>query len=200
MLNFYTVRIILSAIIIFAIIYIARKKVVEMTKKKNRIIILIILLFFCLIWEINYENYFINFKNPENIFSYYHPRGKLIKKYEYDDYSYLLYEENHSYNFAYFIKENHSWSSDHFFSISEEHIETHGNCTIVITEKANSAAVAVFHFKKYNDDFEVTDSLSTNFEQIDYKNRNIYVGIIKNSPPENYTLNVGNNKYTIFDF
>lgn len=197
MLNYYTIRIILSIIFICLIYFFILKRKVLVKKK----IILCLLLFMCyfLIWGINYEMYLLKFRNIQEIFSYYFPHKEIFKIYKFDDYAWALYKTSSSYGTVSFIKNGNNWQSDRLLAIDKSHTQYYDNCniSIKILKQKKSAIIIIFYTKQDYKNIIIEDSLSTAFDSVNSKNNHIFVGIINYENIDNYSLKIGDKEHKL---
>lgn len=204
----------LIEIIILLIIF----KLLIKKSKKQKIIYMVIsyIIIFCISSEINtyIENKYINFNNVVDSFHYSYPRCEIIKKYEFDDYTFIVYEEEgdnfNSYEIIHYLKKDNVWE------IIPQRLNKQTKLGIYSEVSVNGSHTSVDSLRiKYNkiDDFEksviliisnmyipveeISDIYNSKFEEIKVRNEYAYVSLINVKLDDNYSLKIKNKEYQI---
>lgn len=197
MINYYTIRIIIMSLVLVIIALVYKYLIKEKNKKNQRIMIIIALLFHITIGVIPLEK-LIKFNTVNGIFKYYHPKGKIIKIYKYDDYAYIYYSEKGKTNFIYYINRG-KWMMDNSFYRGQGSVQRYDYCTIY-TNRIIKKDITGIAIDCLNDKNVITDSLSTVFDELKYNEYSyIRVAIINMELDNNYILNINDKEYKPFE-
>ena len=181
-MNCVLVRFILSVIfILFEVIFF-----VKIYKKYNMVskIKLVILLIYCsaafllIINSFYVENLFLRFDKIEDASYYYYPGYHVVKKFEYDNYGYVLVtKRNDGGVVLYFEKENGKWKLEDNFDNKVNNIELKAlksngklNCFNINSGKKRNS-IAIFISTNFNNDnkIDIKDSLSSEIYTYNYR-------------------------------
>lgn len=192
-----------------------------MKEIKNKIsikanLVLVKIIIFCSIFIsiIPIECLFIRFKSVDDIFKFFQPNYSIIKKYEYDDYAYVLFGNRRIFHICYYIKENNNWKIEnilikgHF--IKKTKIEDNILFHVYRIPNKDSLAIIVEYYAKDSENFielaksKVSDSLSSEFYTIVDKKYNGVNGvsqitILNGKIDEDYTIYINGKEYRIFN-
>lgn len=121
-MNYLNIRgIIFFIIFILTIIVIA---IFRMKKIRIKIVFLIIpFILFNIIYSLPIEKYFMNFQTVDDAFKYYFPYAKILKKYEYKDYAYIVFDDSKNLfknrdvsTITYITKKNNKWQIENILN------------------------------------------------------------------------------------
>lgn len=201
--NYIAFRVIIITVLIL-LTYIIFKFVKNFYIKKYYFIFEVIGFIFICIYPI--ENNLFKFNSIEEAFNYYYfPSGTIIKKYEYDNYAYIVYDDYKTDvpGLMYFTKKNDNWHINNLITkgMANDKMITYFWISVIEIPNMNSAAIAVYYkpFSK-NENVKITDSLSSNFETFRRENddNDVYVAIINEKVNSDYTLYVNGKEYKPF--
>lgn len=121
-MNYILLRgIIILVILILTILALLVIKIKKIKIKKIFIIIPIILA--QIIFSYPIEKHFMNFKKVDNAFHYYFPYAKILKKYEYNDYAYIVFDDSKNLfknrdvsTITYITKKNDKWQIENILN------------------------------------------------------------------------------------
>lgn len=190
-------------IFVFATIMMINKYLIRNRgKQTNKISWLIILISYIIINIFPFEN-FIRFDTVDNVFNYYYPTGKIIKKYEYQDYAYIYFSLQGEEKFIYYINSN-GWKFDNLKKRGQGKSKIFNNNFVTINkifEKDVTGIVVELNFE--NQKGLVLDSLSTNFDEFVLDSnkqypRYIYIAIIEKKLPDDYVITINGENYELF--
>jgi len=201
MINYYTIRIIIS-IIVISLIFCFSRRFAEKNKIRNGFAWFLILFFYFVIWNgYAYENVFLEFDTVETLFSYYFPNQIVLKKYEYEDCIYLVHQNKYlkKYDFSYVAKKGDSWMRDNQFIQSSIEVQVGYSVTVKSMNHENAFGIQIVYPKRMESNISISDSLFTNFEKIaEEEFYDVYIGIINQRPPKDYILKVGEEEHYLF--
>lgn len=204
LVNYYTIRIALTVLISIILIILFKFVLKKNTKKVKIIKLLIVVILYVAIWNIPFEKWLIKFENVEDAFEYHYPKGKIIKKYIYDDYAYIFYSNDGPVNFIYYIK-NNGWKFDNDFTMGNGRLKVFDGYSILINEIKGKGIVgiAIVYPEIINKNASITDSLSTSFDRIIYNDGSnwtmyAHIAIINGMIDNDYTLNINGKEYKPF--
>lgn len=201
-MNYYTIRMIIF-IIILLICCVKFKNAKKSLITQKRIIILLILVSY-LIFLIPIETLFLKFKNPENYYHYFNPTGKIIKEYDYEDYSYILSHNRGKNFFGYYLKKNNTW----YHRKQKMKVINYKQCIITINSINEKSVYGFYIVCPYNfvKNKNIGDSINTKFDvfydtdKLTNKTEFIsYIGIITKKIDENYTIYLGGYEFKPFE-
>lgn len=203
----------IQLIIILLIFKLLKKKT-----KKAKIMYMVIsyIIIFCISSEINtyIEGRVANFDNVVDSFHYSYPRCEIIKKYEFDDYAFIVYEEEgdnfNSYEIIHYLKKDNVWE------IIPQRLNKQTKLGIYSEVSVNGAHTSVDSLRiKYNkiDNFEksviliisnmyipveeISDIYDSEFEEIKARNEYAYLSLVNGKLDNNYKIKVKNNEYNL---
>lgn len=168
-MNYYITRILILALLI-ATFYLVTKYLLKMKYVKRKLSLkesLVIVIIGIIIWTIPYENIIrIHFKTVNGLFKYYHPFGRIIKTYEYEDYTYILYSDDESIDLIYYLKDNKGkWFLEKQSSIN---VKTYDQVTIITNEIPSKNIIAIYiMYIDQDKKIKISDSLSSKFDAVD---------------------------------
>ena len=164
-------------------------------------------IFFILICIYPIENKVFKFNSSDKAFSYYYPTSKILKKYECNNYVYIVYEpqKNKLPEFMYLIKEDGTWKINNLITKGEVIPKIFDEiCTMYIIKpkKSESIGIAVYHDKDGSDG-AISDSLSSNFDKFttnldEISDEDVDVVILKKKVDKDYTIYLNGNEYKPF--
>ena len=177
-------------------------------KIKNIIYIITIIALFISICIYPIENNLLKFKSIDKAFKYYYPTAKILNKYDYEEYAYIVYKDikYDSPGLMYLIKENGTWKINNLLTKGNAKSKIYTGCFISIIKlpKMNSTGIIVHHsvIKKLEDG-KISDSLSSDFETyISNENKdtqhNTDIVILNDKIDENYTIYLDGREYRPF--
>lgn len=222
-LNYNNIRYLIIFIVLFPIIisYIKKmkgsesKKIIDSDKKKMIPIIIImtgiIVVIASKVLYYPYENLFINFKNSNDIFSYYNPSNKINKKIEDKNYAFFISRKSGTEIMScyYYIKTKgwHLDTNNKYGRVVEYDNTFSFDPTapqFIITELYRENKIFIYvRFKSSNKGLDISDTNNSNI--IDINNTGIdWYGklIILDSNKidySNYYINIGDKKYKILN-
>lgn len=214
-LAIFIVFIIMMVILIRKRIY---SKILSKTKYSFITIFIILNLFIFIgkfVWDFPYEGTILKFSKVDNIITHFIEKDKIIKKYVFDDYAYVLYNcsDDSIPKFMSFSKnKNGNWKAENMSYIVRDKIVTAYDSIICISKipSKNSVALEVYYpYVNKNEKYKISDSLNSKFDTfIDKKtkyndeeeNRDniISVVIIDGKVDKNYTLYLNGKKFKPF--
>ncbi len=222
-MDYYDLRILIFFIVlIIATFVLIKYKIYKMINKKvkNSFVTIIILIsiftiIYDIIWIFPYEGTILKFSNVDNIINHFIEKDKIIKKYKYDDYAYVLYESSADLipKFLSFSKNKKgNWKVNSMPYITKERFVTAYDNRIWITRipSKNSIAIEIYHSYLLNgEEYKISDSLDSKFdtffdERPKYKNiENKYnnlinVVILDEKVDQDYTLYLNGKEYKPF--
>ena len=167
-------------------------------KKYNRIKIIVLSIILVINWYFPYEKTIIKFDTVESSFSYYFPSGRIIREYEKDNDTYLLYADSGHKGFMYYEKIANGWTFTKGKIISKTY-----NKYLITINKIPSKAISgiIISYPVSEDEDVVSDSLDNNFEKITQKdslNSSTFDTIfttINQLLDNNYTIYFGEQEY-----
>ena len=176
------VRFILSVIfILFEVIFFVKNYKKYNISGKIKIVILLIYCSGAFLLIINYfyiENLFLRFDKIEDVSYYYYPEYHVVKKFEYDNYGYVLVtKRNDGGVVLYFEKENGKWKLEDNFDNKVNNIELKAlksngkvNCFNINSGKKRNS-IAIFISTNFNNDnkIDIKDSLSSEIYTYNYR-------------------------------
>ena len=213
-MNYFIFRFIML-LIVYAIIFIIliRKKILKNDKKNILKIIFILFIIYKIIWIFPYEGTILKFNNANNIITHFIQKDKIVKKYIFDDYAYVLYKNNSDFPaFKYFVKdEKNGWKLGNILHDGHGEMIQYNNCFITIIKIPSKQTVGIQIYNPMvdkNKKYEVYDSLNSKIDtytndvykdyDIEY-NEVINVIIINENLKDNYTLYIDGEKYKPFE-
>lgn len=222
-MDYYEIRsLILFIILIIAIIVLIKKKIYKVINERVKnsfasiLILLVMFIIICsIVWIFPYERTILKFSNVDNIIDHFIEKDKIIKKYEYDDYVYVLYESSPNLipTFLSFSKNKKgNWKANNMPYITKERFVTVYDNAIWITRipSKNSIAIEIYHYYLLSgEEYKISDSLNSKFdtfldERPKYKNiENKYnnlinVVILHEKVDKDYTLYLNGKEYKPF--
>lgn len=195
-------------IIIFVVLVLITFVIFKYTKnnyiKKYFFIFEIILFIFIRIYPI--ENNLFKFKTVDDAFNYYwFPSGTIKKKYEYDKYAYIVYDDYKTDvpGLMYFTKKDGSYHINNLITRGIGKNKMYGEfwLSYIRIPNSNSVVISVSYFPFKNEEMiKITDSLSSKFETFKSKDNDNYIkiAIINKKVDSNYTLYVNGKEYKPF--
>lgn len=196
-------------IIIFVVLVLITFVIFKYTKnnyiKKYFFIFEIILFIFIRIYPI--ENNLFKFKTVDDAFNYYwFPSGTIKKKYEYDKYAYIVYDDYKTDvpGLMYFTKKDGSYHINNLITRGMGNDKMYGEfwLSYIRIPNSNSVVISVSYFPFKNEEMiKITDSLSSKFETFKSKDNDNYIkiAIINKKVDSNYTLYVNGKEYKPFE-
>lgn len=136
---YYVIRIffvVLVAIICGIIIYVVSKNF-KIEKKSITFRVMSIVCGCLLIFTycFPYEGVVIKFNNVDKVFNYYFPKCKIIKKYETDDYAYILFlDKDNAERFIYYVNSKNGWKYDSDFRRGQGDFKSLYPYTIIVNK------------------------------------------------------------------
>lgn len=216
------VRFILSVIfILFEVIFFVKIYKKYNMSSKIKLVILFIYCFvaFSLIINSFYvENLFLRFDRIEDASYYYYPGYHVVKKFEYDNYGYVLVtKRNDGGVVLYFEKENGKWKLEDNFDNKVNNIELKAlksngklNCFNINSGKKRNS-IAIFISTDFNNDnkFDIKDSLSSEIYTYNYRTlqsetykttiSDTIIIINQKFDKDKYKIYINGNPYKIFE-
>ena len=195
-------------IIIFVVLVLITFVIFKYTKnnyiKKYFFIFEIVLFVFIRIYPI--ENNLFKFKTVDDAFNYYwFPSGTIKKKYEYDKYAYIVYDDYKTDvpGLMYFTKKDGSYHINNLITRGMGNDKMYGEfwLSYIRIPNSNSVVISVSYFPLKNEEMiKITDSLSSKFETFKSKDNDNYIkiAIINKKVDSNYTLYVKGKEYKPF--
>lgn len=212
--------IIFFILIIVAILYIMikilllNKKCADANVRKKNVtiniwkIIIFSVFIISFLQNVAFENNVLKFKNIESLFEYYYPDTKILKKFEYDKYAYIIYKKDHSFpGYVHFLKKGNYWALDkislknRYIFMKKKSYKDENNCTFIIDNVSSQNITGIFITcigKKKN----INDSISSSIYEYDNNYGTIHSSflIINNDiDKNNYKINIDNKSYKIFE-
>ena len=173
-MNYIISRLIIISVIILFFLILKIKFFGKITLKK--ILPFIIIILFVLF--IPFDSLVFKFSDLTQAFHYYIPTSKIIKKYQYDDYAFIIYKNpfNSTNTITYLTKEHGNWKIK---NISNQNMgyskrTDFGSTTIVKIPNSDAFAVEVTYATLHKKDKNIYDSLSSDI--------NVYYVEENNSP------------------
>lgn len=216
------VRFILSVIfILFEVIFFVKIYKKYNMSSKIKLVILFIYCFvaFSLIINSFYvENLFLRFDRIEDASYYYYPGYHVVKKFEYDNYGYVLVtKRNDGGVVLYFEKENGKWKLEDNFDNKVNNIELKAlksngklNCFNINSGKKRNS-IAIFISTNFNNDnkIDIKDSLSSEIYTYNYRTlqsetykttiSDTIIIINQKFDKDKYKIYINGNPYKIFE-
>lgn len=216
------VRFILSVIfILFEVIFFVKIYKKYNMSSKIKLVILFIYCFvaFSLIINSFYvENLFLRFDRIEDASYYYYPGYHVVKKFEYDNYGYVLVtKRNDGGVVLYFEKENGKWKLEDNFDNKVNNIELKAlksngklNCFNINSGKKRNS-IAIFISTDFDNDnkFDIKDSLSSEIYTYNYRTlqsetykttiSDTIIIINQKFDKDKYKIYINGNPYKIFE-
>lgn len=224
-MNYLTLRYLILCIIYIILIFIILRvqlynKILLRIKNKTLVTLIIVGIFYIIymiIWFVPYEGTIVKFSKADDVISHFIKKDKVIKKYEYDDYVYVLYKNNAGVpEFKYFLKDkDNGWRLGNILYEGKGKTIMYEDNFVSIIEipSRNSIGVEIYcpHIKK-DEKYQISDSLGSKFYTITHydsesKNINknyrekygkIYVSIINKTIDDDYTLYMDGREYKPF--
>lgn len=216
------VRFILSVIfILFEVIFFVKIYKKYNMSSKIKLVILFIYCFvaFSLIINSFYvENLFLRFDRIEDASYYYYPGYHVVKKFEYDNYGYVLVTKRNDVGVVlYFEKENGKWKLEDNFDNKVNNIELKAlksngklNCFNINSGKKRNS-IAIFISTDFDNDnkFDIKDSLSSEIYTYNYRTlqsetykttiSDTIIIINQKFDKDKYKIYINGNPYKIFE-
>lgn len=204
-MNYILFRIIifLTFILIMTIVF----KLINSVKKRKTFLITIFIIFIIFIFICYYpiENKLFRFSSIDKAFKYYYPSAKIKKKYQYNDYAYVVYDDKKydAPGLMYLIKNDKSWEINNLLTKGNPKQQMNSSdCIISIINlpKMHSTGIIVYYSlinKKNNG--KIYDSLSSTFETYEEENLNTSVVILNERVDRNYTIYFNDKEFKPFD-
>lgn len=205
-------------ILIIAILYsiikilLLNKKCDDKNIKKRNIIIniwkIVIFSIFIVLFlqNVAFENNILKFKNVEDIFEYYYPNTKILQKFEYDEYAYVIYKKDHSFpGYVHLLKKGNNWTLDkislknRYMFMKKKSYKDENNCTFIIDNISSQNVTGIF-ITCIGSKKNINDSISSLIYE--YDNSALYSSflIISNDiDKNNYKIYINNKSYKIFE-
>ncbi len=207
----YNVLKMIVQFVLAIILLMVLKKIKNCSIKNSRIIAIvgICLIVFLSIFPIYF--YLFSFKSLESAFNFYQPSGKIIRKYEYDSYAYILYEDNKYSNMYCFVKKNGSWNLDNVLNKGMPPLDIKDILRYHIYIKYNpskSTKALMIQYSLFdNENIEgqtISDSLNSEFTTISKKDSLgitvTHTVILDNNIDSKYTIYINNDIIKPFDY
>ncbi len=207
-MDYYTLRIwilIFLSIFIFLICRFCFPKRIRRSKTFYEILIIIIIPLFLVSWIIPYEKY-MQFDRVEKAFHYYFPNGRIIKKLEQENYTYLFYTKDEQENLMYFIKDHGTWKFDDAKKRGKSvSFEMDGYTVFLDIMKDNQATSFILTYPEYlTKSITLTDSMQHQFTSKTYKKDGVvytlYALMTEEILPDDYTIYINEKAYKLKDF
>lgn len=204
-MNYITFRIIIFVVLVL-ITFIFFKIIKNGNIKKYYFITIIITFIFVYIYPI--ENKLFKFNSVDDAFNYYYfPSGTIRKKYEYDNYAYIVYDNYKTDvpGLTSFIKKNNNWHINNLlFKDNSKYIKDSDFIISVIELPEMNSAGIIMYYRIINtkNNGKITDSLSSNFDTFKNKNSDLdaKIVILNNSNIDsNYTIYFNGKEYKPFE-
>ena len=203
-MNYISFRIIIFVVLVL-ITFIIFKYTKNNYIKKYFFIFEIVLFVFIRIYPI--ENNLFKFKTVDDAFNYYwFPSGTIKKKYEYDKYAYIVYDDYKTDvpGLMYFTKKDGSYHINNLITRGMGNDKMYGEfwLSYIRIPNSNSVVISVSYFPFKNEEMiKITDSLSSKFETFKSKDNDNYIkiAIINKKVDSNYTLYVNGKEYKPFE-
>ena len=176
------------------------------------ILLFMFVIIYKIIWTIPYEGTIIKFKDLDDVITYFTIDEKLIKKYEYNDYAYVLHKNETNFpELRYFVRnKSNSWKLGNLLYNGKGKIIEYNDCFISIVKipSKNSVGIVIYNptVNKY-ENYEVYDSLDSEFDTFKYDIYNNYdidynevikVTIINEKVNSDYTIYFNGKEYKPF--
>lgn len=167
-MNYYVTRIVIL-VVLSLVFYLVTKYLLKMKYVKRNPTLkerLIIIIVYVIIWSIPYESIInIHFKTVNGLFRYYHPFGRIIENYEYEDYTYILYYDDKSIDIMYYLKDNkNKW----FLEKQSSAVKKYDQVTIITKEIPSKNVIAILvTYIDQDKKIKISDSLSSEFDTVD---------------------------------
>lgn len=216
-MNYITIRILMLFIIFVMLIYIIiNRKLYKFifSKIKNSylsklILIFIFIIVYKIVWIFPFEGTILKFNEADNIISYFIKSEKIIKKYIFDEYAYVLFKNDSEFpDFIYFIKdEKDNWKLGNTLHDGRGENILYNDCFISKIEvpTKNSMGIMIYNPVVEDDEnYKVYDSLNTKidtllFDQNEKYNEMISIVIINSDVPDNYTIYINDKEFKLFE-
>lgn len=204
-INYFSLRnIILTIIVIITLIlYIY---VIKKTKVKN-ILVIIICLIVIELYDVPFEKIFIKNKDMSDAFIYNFPRAKMIKKYDFNQSSFIFFSNEDKYKLISYSKENNCWQilnhskinyglnkvySDIIISDSSSKITPLYEFYIAFDELENTSMIVIESVKSIE---TIEDSLKSTYDTFADNKKYFKFSIIKGKLKDNFTVLINDKKY-----
>lgn len=199
-MNYMLFRIIIFLILILIVAIVLR---FIFSVQKRKIFIISTLIVFIFICHYPIENKLFKFNSVDKAFKYYYPTAKIRKKYESNNYAYIVYDDRKSdiIGLMYFIKDHDNWVINNLFTMGNSKRKVAGICTISTIElpEMNSAAIIIYYYPlSKKPDEKIYDSLSSTIETYEEENWTINVIILNKKVDSDYTIYFGQKEYKPF--
>ena len=203
-MNYIFIRIVIFILLILLTRVAFRYISSENVKKYYFITITVLFISIC-IYPI--ENKLIKFNSSANAFSYYYPTSKIMKKYEYNDYAYIVFEMkgDGGPGFMHLIKENGTWKINNLLTKGRVLHKMYAGCSMAIIKlkENDSIGIALYHIFTDGIDGKISDSLSSDFEKFvtdmdEFSQLNVDVVILNEKVDKNYTIYLNGKEYKPF--
>lgn len=218
-MNYYFLRnvvVLIGIIILLSIFKILRSvfKKSDIYENVNSVLVKLVIFLSIIIYIIPFECLFLRFKSVDNIFKFFEPSYSILKKYEYDNYAYVLFSNRNVLHLCYYIKEDNNWKIENILMrghfIKKTKIDDNVSFHIYRIPNKDSLAIIVEYYAKDSENFielaksKVSDSLLSEFYTIVDKKYNGVNGvsqitILNGKIDKDYTIYIGGNEYKIFD-
>lgn len=192
-MNYYVLRITII-LVVGLIIFLINKFILKKNLKDIRFIS-VTGVFILAVVVLPYDKVFLKFNSIEKLFDYYYPNVELLKKYEYEDYAYALYQQDDTYNFIHLNKEDNHWKYENSI-LKQSIIKVEDGFIFATNEIEEKEVLGVLVFS-LDEEIEINDSLGTKFNKNEYDNAFYYVGIINKKYNDNYEITINGKEYQV---
>lgn len=197
---FYVLRIALTGLIL-VLEFILMRKLLKISGKK--LLIIMTLSFYivsAILCQIPFEEKILKFNKVEHAFRYRFFNKRIERIIEKDDYCFVIYKNNNnSFSYTYFLKENGKWRLDNLnYPSVEFEFKMLCSLTIVRIPETENVLLIVRYTNETKEKIEVTDVLGSKFENITQENMpefKRYYTVIENNLDDYYLIINGESIY-----
>lgn len=205
LINHYSVSALIIIVLYFLVIISSRQLIKKTTKKTNVLLCIIYLFIWIIVPKIPVHNLF-RFDTPVKAYKYYYPSAKILKEYNFGDYSFIIAGgDKKILPLNACIKKGDSW----YFSKTTKTIynpKKPKKYFLQINQKVqkNITAIAIDYHESLGEKLNVIDSIGSIFETFTYKTSPfdkfyIHIAIIDQELDEDYVLTVDGEDYKPFE-
>lgn len=210
---FFTLLIIVILYSIVKVLLLNRKCNDENSKKRNIIIniwkiIIFSILIVLFLQNVAFENNILKFENIESIFEYYYPNTKILQKFEYNEYAYIIYKKDHSFpGFVHLLKKGNYWTLDkislknRYMFMKKKLYKDENNCNFIIDNVSSKNVTGIF-ITCIGSKKNINDSISSSIYEYDNNYGTLHSSflIINNDiDKNNYKIYIDDKSYKIFE-
>lgn len=206
-INYYTLRFLIIVIISLILLLIHQ----YLKKKKrlinNRAFLIMLLIIILVICYSPIDRFFVKFSTPTEVFEYYYPSEKIIKKYEYNDYCYIVtLGDKQSHDLISIVKKGNYWKFDNLTQKGSGTHKDYDRYRVYINEinELEITGITINYPSYYAKNIIIKDSIDSSFDIVTYDineewSNYSHTTIINGQLPQDYTLIIDGKEYKIFE-